>query len=99
MAAPLIFADGMAMGGKIFTAAGLATIVGISFIASTNSTSLSLAVSILRIPTLLLSKSLILALHLGFPSYKTMDSWFLEHPVLWGSKHGLKFKNTNIASF
>jgi hypothetical protein len=27
MAAPLIFADGMAMGGKIFTAAGLATIV------------------------------------------------------------------------
>lgn len=36
-----------------------------------------------------------LALHLGFPSYKTMDSWFLEHPMLWGSRHGLKIFSYN----
>lgn len=41
-----------------------------------------------------------LALHLGFPSYKTMDSWFLEHPVLWGSKHGLKiFSYNNLYNY
>jgi hypothetical protein len=41
-----------------------------------------------------------MALHLGFPSYKTMDSWFLEHPVLWGSKHGLKiFSYNNLYNY
>lgn len=37
----------------------------------------------------------VLALHLGFPSYKTMDSWFLEHPVLWNSEYGLKMFSYN----
>jgi hypothetical protein len=36
-----------------------------------------------------------LALHLGFPSYKTMDSWFLEHNGSWNSKYGLKMFSYN----
>ena len=36
-----------------------------------------------------------MALHFGFPSYETMNSWFLEHTGSWNSKYGLKMFSYN----